>query len=76
VNTPLNRVLAKLAHRLWKERNQKGHLTGITTFNDLKSSSAAELPMSELDKIDLHHGSDSANPPFTILELLGALLSD
>jgi hypothetical protein len=33
VNTPPNRAVAE---RLWKERNQEGHLTGITTFNDLK----------------------------------------
>jgi hypothetical protein len=73
VNTPLNRVLAE---RLRKERNQKGHLTGITSFNDSKSSSAADLLVSELDKIDLHHGSHSANPPYTLLEVLGAPLSD
>jgi hypothetical protein len=72
VNTPLNRVVAQ---RLWKERNQKGHLTGITTFNDSKSSSAEDLLVSELDKIDLHHGSHSAKPPYTILEVLGATVS-
>jgi hypothetical protein len=32
--------------------------------------------VSELDKIDLHHGSYSANPPYAILEVLGAPLSD
>jgi hypothetical protein len=73
VNTPLNRVVAR---RLWKERNPKGHLTGITGFNDSKSSSAEDLLVSELDKIDLHHGSHSANPPYTMLEVLGAPLSD
>jgi hypothetical protein len=35
VNMPLSRVVAQ---RLWKKRNQKGQLTGITTFNDSKSS--------------------------------------
>jgi hypothetical protein len=73
VNTPLNRVVAR---RLWKERNQKGHLAGITTFNDSRSSSAEDLLVSELDKTDLHHGSHSANPRYTILEVLGAPLSD
>jgi hypothetical protein len=73
VNTPLNRVVAR---RLWKKRNQKGHLAGITTFNDSKSSSAEDLLVSALDKIDLHHGAHSANPPYTILEVLGAPLSD
>jgi hypothetical protein len=32
--------------------------------------------MSELDKIDVHRGSHSANPPYTIPEVLGAPLSD
>ena len=61
VNTPLNRVVAQ---RLCRERKQKGHLAGITTFNDSKSSSAEDLLVlvSGFDKIDLHHGSHSANP--------------
>jgi hypothetical protein len=73
VNTPPNRAVAQ---RLWKERNRRDHLTGITTFNDLESSSPEDLLVSELDTIDLHHGSHSANPPYTILEVLGAPLSD
>jgi hypothetical protein len=73
VNTPPNRAVAE---RLWKERNQEGHLTGITTFNDLKASSSEDLLVSELDTIDLHHGSYSAHPPYTVLEVLGAPLSD
>jgi len=32
--------------------------------------------VSELDKIDVHRGSHSANPPYTIPEVLGAPLSD
>jgi hypothetical protein len=73
VNTPLNRTVAE---RLWKERNQQGYLTGITTFDDLESSSAEDLLLWELDTIDLHHGPQSADPPYTILEVLGTPLSD
>ena len=73
VNTHPNRAVAE---RLWKERNQEDHLTGITTFNDLKTSSAEDLLISELDTIDLHHGSHSANPPYTILEVIGASPSE
>jgi hypothetical protein len=65
-----------VAQRLWKEAQSGDHLTGITTFNDLESSSPEDLLVSELDTIDLHHGSHSANPPYTILEVLGAPLSD
>jgi hypothetical protein len=73
VNTPTNRAIAE---RLWKERPQEGHLAGITIFNDSKSSSAEDLLVAELGTIDLHHGSYSADPPYTILEVLGAPLSD
>jgi hypothetical protein len=73
VDTPPNRAVAQ---RLWKEHHQEGHLTGITTFNDYKSSSAEDLLVSELDTIDLHHGSHSASPPYTILEVLGTPLND
>lgn len=73
VGTPLN---AGVAQRLWKERNQENHLTGVTTFNDSASTSPEDLLISELDTIDLHHGSYSSNPPYTILEVLGTPLSE
>src|SRR2546429_8130973 len=65
VNTPLNRAVAQ---RLWKERNQKGHIWNLSSVEDLL--------VSELDTIDLHHGPHSSNPPCTILEVLGVPLSD
>jgi hypothetical protein len=73
VDTPLNRAVAQ---RLWKERHQEDYLTGITTFNDLESSSAEDLLVRELDTIDLHHGAESADPPYTVLEVLGTPLTD
>jgi hypothetical protein len=73
VDTPPN---ASVAQRLWKKRNQENHLTGITTFRDSVSSSPEDLLISELDTIDLHHGSYSSDPPYTILEVLGVPLSE
>jgi hypothetical protein len=73
VGTPLNRYVAQ---RLWKEHPQESHLTGITIFNDSESSSQEDLLVAELDTIDLHHGSQSANPPYTILEVVGTELTD
>jgi hypothetical protein len=72
VDTPPNKAVAQ---RLWKERPQESHLTGITTFNDYKFSSPEDILLAELETIDLHHGSYSANPPYTILEVVGAPLS-
>jgi hypothetical protein len=73
VDTPSN---ATVARRLRTEGNQESHLSGITTFNDSHSSSPEDLLVSELDTIDLHHGSYSANPPYTVLEVLGVQLSE
>lgn len=66
----------QVAHRLWKERPAESHLTGITTFNDIKGSSAEELFLGIIDTVDLHHGSYSASPPYTIVAVLGVNLTD
>jgi hypothetical protein len=71
VNTPLNRATAE---RLWKEKPAESHLTGITVFNDA-GCSAEELFISELETIDLHHGTHSADPPYTVLEVYGVALT-
>jgi hypothetical protein len=73
LDTPINRDVAQ---RLWKDRPQESHLTGITTFEDSGYSSGEDLLVPKLDTIDLHHGSHSANPPYTVLEVLGTPLND
>lgn len=73
VDTPSNRPVA---HRLSKERPDETNLTGITTFDDMESSSAEELLIAELDSINMHHGGYSADPPYTVLEILGTPLTD
>lgn len=73
VDTPSNK---RVAQRLWKERPTETHLTGITTFNDMESSTPEELLIAELDSIDLHHGAYSADPPYVALEVLGTRLTD
>jgi hypothetical protein len=72
VDTPTNKTVVQ---RLWNEHPQEGHLTGITTFNDLKSSSPEDISLTELDTIDLHHRSYSADPPYTVIEVFGTSLT-
>jgi hypothetical protein len=72
VDTPTNKPVAQL---LWRDRNGN-HLTGITTFDDSDSSSPEDLLVGHLGTIDLHHGSYSADPPYTQLEVLGAPLTE
>ena len=73
VDTPANRVVVQ---RLRKQRAEESHLTGVTIFTDSAPSSPEELLLSQLDAIDLHHGSSSADPPFTALDVLGTPLTD
>jgi hypothetical protein len=72
VDTPTNKPVAQ---RLWKERPDDDHLTGITTFDDLKSSSPEDMLIAELYMIDLHHGSQSADPPYIDIEVIGTPLT-
>ena len=72
VDTPPNKAVAQ---RLWEERPEESHLTGITTFDDDESSSPEDTLLAKLETIDLHHSGYSANPPYTILEVIGTRLS-
>lgn len=72
VDTPTNKPVAQ---RFWNERPDEGHLTGITTFNDLNTLSPEEMLLGHLDTIELHHGSHSADPPYTVIEVFGMQLT-
>jgi hypothetical protein len=75
VDTPVNTPVAR---RLWKEREgtENPHLTGITTFHGSGAIAPESILVDELDTIDLHHGSFSADPPYTQLEVFGARLCE
>jgi hypothetical protein len=72
VDTPINKTVVR---RLWSDHPQQNHLTGITTFDDFESFSPEDLLLSEFDTIDLHHGVYSADPPYTVIEVVGTPLT-
>jgi hypothetical protein len=73
IDTPVN---TPVAHRLWRERPTANHLAGITTFK-APSESVPEVDLiAQLPTIDLHHGEYSADPPYSILEVIGCTPSD
>jgi hypothetical protein len=72
VDTPTNKPVAQ---RFWSERPGESHLIGITTFNDLSTLSPEEMLLDHLDTIELHHGSHSADPPYTVIEVFGTQLT-
>ncbi len=65
-----------VAHDAWKQRpNRNDHLTGITTFKSAAGNDPEEELITQLGPIDLHHGDYSADPPYSILEVVGCAAS-
>jgi hypothetical protein len=73
VDTPTNRDAAQ---RIWTADPNRSHLDGITTFKTADASSPETALIEQLDTIDLHHGTYSANPPYTVLEIIGTTISE
>jgi hypothetical protein len=73
VDTSVNKPVAQ---RLWKERDNNDHLTGITTFNDAAAFSAEDILIERLEDIGLHHGWYSSDSPYTIIEVIGTSVSE
>ncbi|HLJ85720.1 MAG TPA: hypothetical protein VKZ53_02800 [Candidatus Angelobacter sp.] len=72
VDSPANRAAAQ---QLWAANPNRGHLDCITMFELGKNSSSEDILINELNTIDLHHGAYSANPPYAVLEAIGAVIS-
>jgi hypothetical protein len=68
IDSPIN---TPVAQRLWRERKDENHLTGITTFKPGANTSPEEEAIRMLDTIEDHHGEYSADPPYSILEIIG-----
>ncbi len=73
VDTPKNRTVAQ---SIWSADTSRSHLEGVTTFKTRDDSSPEDTLIQELETIDLHHGVYSANPPYTVLEVIGTAISD
>ena len=74
IESELNRpVVERLRHH---ERAEESHLQGITTFKQEQDLSAEEQAISMLEQVDLHHGEFSADPPYSILEIIGCTATD
>jgi len=73
VDTPNNRAAAQ---KIWAVHANRSHLDGVTTFKTGDDCSREDTLINELDTIDLHHGTYSANPPYTVLEVIGVVMSE
>ena len=63
LNTPV-------AHRLWTER-PNDYRDGITTFAAASGSSPEAELIRILETVDEHHGEYSADPPYSLLAVIG-----
>jgi len=72
-DTPKNRAAAQ---KIWAVHANRSHLDGVTTFKTGDDSSREDALINELDTIDLHHGTHSADPPYTVLEVIGVVMSE
>ena len=68
LDTQMNR---QAADSIWSEGRHHNHLDGITVFKSNKGGCPEECFLCVLDTIDLHHGVYSADPPYTVLEVVG-----
>ena len=71
-DTPVNRSVAE---EIWAAYPNRSHLEGVTTFKVPEGTSSEDMLINELDTINLHHGTHSANPPYTVLEVIGAAIT-
>ena len=72
VDTPENRTVAQ---EIWASHPNRSHLEGVTTFKVSDGTSSEDMLINELDTIDLHHGAYSANPPYTVLDVIGTAIT-
>jgi hypothetical protein len=73
IATPTNRAEAQ---KIWAADSDRNHLDGVTTFKTKDDRSPEEALINELDAIDDHQGIYSANPPYTVIEVIGTSISD
>jgi len=68
-------VNRSVAQKVWAAHPNRSHLECVTTFKVLEGASSEDMLINELGTIDLHHGTYSANPPYTVLEVIGTLIT-
>jgi hypothetical protein len=63
------------AQKLWTEFPARNHLNGVTLFKTAPDCSPAQFLIDEMETIDLHHGVNSADPPYTVISVIGCDLN-
>jgi len=72
VDTPLNRAVAEFVRA---QNPEQRHLSGVTTFQVERNATPEEWCATILRAVDLHHGQYSHDPPYAVVEVVGAPLT-
>ena len=72
VDSLINR---ELTDQLWEETPTHGHPDGVTFFKASADRPPEQMLTDWMDTIDLHHGVYSADPPYTIIHVIGTTLT-
>jgi hypothetical protein len=72
IESPENRDAAASYRALHPESDVE---IGVTTFTAADEDTGSEACLKILKTIDLHHGAHSSDPPYSVLEIVGAPLS-
>jgi hypothetical protein len=72
VDSPGNR---EFTQQLWAESPTHGHLDGVTLFKASEDRPPEQMLIDWMDTIDLHHGVYSADPPYTVIRVVGSKLT-
>jgi hypothetical protein len=73
VDSLVNRAAAEKA---WAATPQVSHLEGITIFTSPEGASPERSLIGQIDTIDLHHGTYSADPPYSVLDVIGVTITE
>jgi hypothetical protein len=72
VDTPVNRAAAEVVRA---QNPGQRHQSAVTTFRIERNSTPEEWCANILGAVDLHHGEYSHDPPYVVVEVIGALLT-
>lgn len=68
IDSDINRSIVEA---IWQEGKQQDYLVGITIFKADTTDSKEDCFIVELESIELHHGSQSHDPPYSVLDVIG-----
>jgi hypothetical protein len=59
------------AERIWEESPKRGHPDGLTLFKAARAKTSEDALVGIFETVDLHHGEYSADPPYTVVHVVG-----